>query len=76
MIALFLWQVERLQNEIRELKNRNATLELEVKEQQSEQRAREEEVRAQQLAHTQTVNHLFSEIRALRAADLNKSQVS
>ncbi|CAL8464304.1 g3839 [Coccomyxa elongata] len=65
-------EMQLLQHANRELKQRNATLESLVKDQQHEQRAREKEIRAQQLAHTQTINHLFSENKALRAANRNR----
>ncbi len=68
--------MERLQHENGELKQRNATLESRVKDQQFEQRAREKEMHAQQLAHTQTINHLFSENKALRAANRNRGQLN
>lgn len=71
-------QMERLQHEIRELKDWNATLNRKVRslrDQRSQQQAKEEEMRAQQLALTQTVNHLFSEISALRTANRFKSQI-
>ncbi|BDA49824.1 hypothetical protein COCOBI_14-4440 [Coccomyxa sp. Obi] len=55
-------EMERLRHEIRELKQQNATLELSLKQQQSQQGAREEEMRAL----TQTVNHLFSEMEKKR----------
>ena len=63
--------MKRLQRQITKLEKHNAALELRVKDQQSEQLAREEEVRAQQLAHTQTVNLLFSKIKALRTTHRN-----
>ena len=67
-----LLQMERLQHANRELKQRNATLESRVKDHQYEQRTREKEMREQQLAHTRTINHLFGEIKSLRAANRNR----
>lgn len=74
MIFPILLQMERLQHANRELKQRNATLESMVKHQQYEQHATEKEMRAQQLAHTRTINHLFDdhENKALRAANRNR----
>ncbi|BDA49826.1 hypothetical protein COCOBI_14-4460 [Coccomyxa sp. Obi] len=66
---------KELKQQNRELKERNTTLGIQVKNQQSERRSREEEMRAQQLAHTQTVNNLFSQIKALETANRNKRQV-
>ncbi|BDA49823.1 hypothetical protein COCOBI_14-4430 [Coccomyxa sp. Obi] len=72
-------EMEGLQNEIRGLKERNATLNRKIrslKDHRSQQGAREEEMRAQQLALTQTLSHLVSENEALKAELHRKNPVN
>ncbi len=68
-------QVERLQNENRDLKLRSATLNRKVralKDQRSQQGTREDEMQAQQVV----LRQLLGENAALKAELRNKSQVN
>ncbi len=60
-----------LQRRSTELEEQNAMFALKVKYQQSDQEEMRAQLHAQQLAHTKRVDHLFSEIAALKTAHRN-----